>query len=102
MRPSLKSDLAKRTKFAILLNINTIATTSCHDTKKQKTKKERSETTAQKLALKFKLKEYQSTICFSNHYQNEMYNRTLIEKRVVKQTLGALSFHCTGYICMYS
>jgi len=38
MRPSLRSDLAKRTKFAILLNIKTMEATSCHDAVEEKNK----------------------------------------------------------------
>ena len=43
--------------------------------------KESSERTAEKHA---KLRQSRSTICFSNHYQNEMYNRTLIKKKGFK------------------
>lgn len=35
MRPSLRSDLAKRTKFAILLNKNTIDAISCQEAEKK-------------------------------------------------------------------
>ena len=38
MRPSLRSDLAKRTKFAILLNRNTIEATSCHEAETEREK----------------------------------------------------------------